>query len=90
MSIEPSYDPYEGYMFFAELVGTPCFFCSAPLTAPFVAWRGAAPDMLALHPGCVLDLTMRLMRDVWELECKTELRVTLTPALPTERRVNGA
>ena len=45
-----------------------CFYCYRPLSAPFVHWLGSTGS-IALHPPCVIELTIRLYRDVWEIEC---------------------
>lgn len=46
----------------------PCFYCDTPLTDPAVRWIGAT-GVITLHPRCVLDLFVRLARDVHETEC---------------------
>ncbi len=52
-----------------ELVDQPCFFCGQPVSPPAVSWRGCAEHddpWLLLHPGCMLELFVRLARDVHE------------------------
>ena len=44
--------------------GQPCFFCGEPCSDPAVGASGA----IYLHPRCVTDLTIRLYRDLHELE----------------------
>ena len=56
--------PYE------HLVGHACFYCHLPVEPPAVVWFGSEGTLL-LHPGCVLDLFVRLARDVHEIECTT-------------------
>ncbi len=48
----------------------PCFYCGRPLSFPFILWMGTSD--LALHPHCVVELSIRLFRDVHEVECKTD------------------
>jgi hypothetical protein len=47
-----------------------CFYCFHPLDNPAVEWSGAT-GVICLHPACVLELAVRLFRDVHELECRT-------------------
>jgi len=47
--------------------GALCFLCGAPLQVPYVYWSGF-DAAIALHPACVKDLTMHLMRDTHEAE----------------------
>jgi hypothetical protein len=76
--IRPEYPDRETVMeeMFGDLLGTECFFCYRPLTRPFVLWSGAS-GYLSLHPACVLNLFLRLARDVWELQCKDDLTCVL-------------
>lgn len=54
--------------------GQQCFYCYAPIRAIAVFWMGAAGE-LWLHPACVVELTIRLYRDVHEVECGTNTYV---------------
>ena len=45
-----------------------CFYCYRPLADPFVHWSGSTGH-ISLHPGCVVELTIRLYRDVHQTEC---------------------
>jgi hypothetical protein len=63
-----------------ELIGRPCFYCGQPVSAPAVYWRGCADHddpWLLLHAGCVLELFVRLARDVHEIEKRTRRHVTV-------------
>jgi hypothetical protein len=63
-----------------ELIGRPCFFCGQPISAPAVYWRGCTDHddpWLLLHAGCVLELFVRLARDVHEVEHRTRRHVTV-------------
>ena len=62
--------------------GQPCFYCYQTLTSPFVLWMGG--EALALHPGCVVELSIRLLRDVWQIEHTTGAYIT-SRALPELR-----
>lgn len=61
------------------LAGTPCFFCGQPIRAIAIFWQGCPPEgiergmeggELWLHPPCVVNLTIRLYRDVHEVQQK--------------------
>jgi hypothetical protein len=45
-----------------------CFYCCQPITEPFVVWLGY-PRAISVHPPCVVELTIGLLRDVHEFEC---------------------
>ena len=49
---------------------TECFYCYQVIDEETYAvqWRGGDHD-LWLHPGCVMELSLRLFRDVHEIEC---------------------
>lgn len=66
---------------YGDLIGKQCFYCFAPVYPPAVMWMGASAEMLLLHPGCVIELFLRLGRDVWEIECKTGQYFALPGAL---------
>jgi hypothetical protein len=50
-----------------------CFFCSKKLTIPAVMWSGAHRTLagdsmeICLHPECVEDFFMRILRDAEEI-----------------------
>jgi hypothetical protein len=68
-----------GTMYQEELDrGAPCFYCYEPLTDPSVMWRGQSGEIF-LHPACVMELMLRLLRDVYETELKSGLNVRMTP-----------
>ena len=52
-----------------------CFFCFEVLTlwgdtrTPIIHWAGATGDIY-LHPDCVLQLAIRMFRDVHEVQIK--------------------
>ncbi len=50
-----------------------CFYCGELIEDPAVTWHGATSEIW-LHPGCVMDLLLRLSRDVWQLQCSTGRR----------------
>jgi len=63
-----------------ELVGRRCFYCGRPVQPPGVYWHGFGDEdvpWIVLHPGCVIDLFVRLARDVHEIECRTRYCVTV-------------
>ena len=66
MSVTSPIPDENGFVFTAA--GRNCFYCYAPLSDPAIFWMGATGD-LYLHPRCVLDLFVRLARDVHESEC---------------------
>jgi len=55
--------------------GTSCFYCGYPLKGTIVAWWGNGADIY-LHPSCVVELTIRMLRDVHEIECQTQTAIT--------------
>ena len=55
-----------------------CYYCAAHLGSPFVMWMGAG-EPLALHPRCVVELSIRLLRDVHQVECETGNDITNPP-----------
>lgn len=44
-----------------------CFFCYEAISYPAVFWMGSG-GRIYLHPRCALELLVRLLRDVHELE----------------------
>ena len=65
MSItSPVHDPASGVAHTA--VGQDCFLCGDRLSDPAVHWMGATGHIY-LHPDCVLDLAVRMSRDVHEI-----------------------
>jgi len=54
--------------------GQGCFYCGKPIDPPFIEWHGLdqTQDVFAsiqFHPGCAVEFTIRLLRDVHEYEC---------------------
>jgi hypothetical protein len=66
MSVTTTRPDENGFAFTA--LGRVCFYCNKPLIDPSVYWLGATGEIY-LHPSCVLDLFVRLARDVHEAEC---------------------
>ena len=64
-----------------QLVKQPCYYCAGVLESPFLVWMGAG-EALTLHPACTVELTIRLLRDVHQVECQSHRDITdpLTPA----------
>jgi hypothetical protein len=58
---------------FAPAKDETCFYCGDPVYYPNIQWHGSrlgeGSDMF-LHPICARTLSIRLLRDVWEAECK--------------------
>lgn len=52
------------------VIGQDCFYCYGPVYTPGVLWMGSTSEVV-LHPPCVLELFLRLSRDVLEIEQKT-------------------
>jgi hypothetical protein len=60
-----------------------CFYCEHKLGPKFIEWNGQGKDRsrfltIALHPECVIELTLRLMRDVHEFECTSHVHLDWT------------
>lgn len=58
--------------------GQICFYCYGATEDPAIIWAGSTGEIF-LHPACAAELTIRLIRDVYELECATNLRLQLVP-----------
>ncbi len=58
-----------------------CFFCGNPTHDPAIVWSGFG-DEIFLHPACSMELVLRLVRDVHELEHKTDSRLVLQAGTP--------
>lgn len=55
-----------------------CFFCGERLGTPFVLWQGTGPlGRLVLHPACVLELNLRISRDVHAIQHELRMHVEL-------------
>lgn len=59
--------------------GTPCFYCHQRLQGSVVMWWGEGAD-LYLHPECTVELSIRLLRDVHEIERNTQTNITGGPS----------
>jgi len=44
-----------------------CFYCGKKMKYPVVTWMGSTGE-INLHPDCVLKLSVRLFRDVHEVQ----------------------
>lgn len=55
--------------------GAACFYCHQPTVDPAVVWSGATSEIY-LHPRCVVEFTIRLYRDLHQLERATGRKVT--------------
>jgi len=51
-----------------------CFLCGEATADPSVMWSGFSEDVF-LHAACAVEMTLRLMRDVHELEHRTGHRL---------------
>lgn len=61
-----------------------CFHCNKVISAPTpIHWHGSddhgKPASLLFHPGCAVELSIRLLRDVHAIECQEHLEVHLRP-----------
>ncbi len=54
-----------------------CIYCGEPLDAPHILWVGRTAELL-VHAACALDFSLRLLRDVHEIECRLHLGAALT------------
>ena len=55
--------------------GTQCFYCGYPISGTVVLWWGESGD-IHLHPGCTVELSIRLLRDVHEIERASQTTIT--------------
>ncbi len=65
--------------------GTPCFYCQYPLSGMVIAWWGNGADVY-LHPKCTVELSIRLLRDIHEVEHQTRTSITGGPATTPDPR----
>jgi hypothetical protein len=76
--ILPSIDP-DGHPV-PILDGMVCAYCHHLITETCITWWGVRDKDLTLHPACAVDLCLRILRDVHEVECRQHLGVALTRA----------
>jgi hypothetical protein len=62
--------------------GETCFHCHQAIwTDEAIEWHGSdAADgtaNLMFHPGCAIELSIRLLRDVHQIECRANVEVHL-------------
>lgn len=69
--------------------GTPCFYCHYPLKGNVVMWWGAGADIY-LHPGCTVELSIRLLSDVHGIEHTTHTSITAGASLPLTTQSHAA
>jgi hypothetical protein len=79
-----------------RLIGRECFYCYGPVYPPGVMWMGSGGD-LVLHPPCVLELYLRLGRDVLQIEQTTgqyfaagDMHKLRTRLVASEMQMQGA
>ena len=63
-------DAANGFIHTAE--GQRCFYCDQLLHDPALHWMGAT-DSIYLHPGCWVDLSARLTRDLLEWQRQSRI-----------------
>lgn len=68
--------------------GTPCFYCHQRLHGAVVMWWGEGAD-LYLHPECTVELSIRLLRDVHEIERNRQTNITGGPSSLLQPRTAG-
>jgi len=51
-----------------------CFLCGKATADPSVLWSGFSTDIF-LHPECAVEMSLRVLRDVHELEHRTGCRL---------------
>lgn len=54
--------------FIHTAAGAICFYCGKATSDPAIHWMGFPMDIF-LHPGCCVDLSIRLLRDVHQWQC---------------------
>jgi hypothetical protein len=50
--------------------GETCFYCGRALADPAITWHGETGDIW-MHPGCAVDLTIRLHSDLHDYQRAT-------------------
>ena len=57
-----------------------CLYCGQALSVPYVVWQTAhgraGSDAIGVHPACTVELTIRLLRDIHEIEEQTGRAIT--------------
>ena len=56
--------------------GEICFYCGKATEDPAIVWVGSTAEII-LHPRCAVELTLRISRDVHQLECERHVRLAL-------------
>lgn len=65
--------------FCIERESHPCFYCGEALDAdPALEWLGQTAQIF-LHAQCAVDLTLRLLNDVYRWEAKTGKKAGFVP-----------
>jgi len=58
-----------------------CFYCRDSIVElPYISWIGTTD--VFLHPACAIELSLRLLRDVHQVECRFDKTVKLLSAPP--------
>lgn len=63
--------------------GETCFYCHNTTADPAITWAGATAEIF-LHPACVVELALRLLRDVHEFEVLSNLSLKFAPSSEPE------
>ena len=74
--------PFDPVLGDKKIEEVPCFYCGKSMSYPGIFWVGNSignegSSSLILHPACAVDLFLRLGRDVWEIECKSNTYLNL-------------
>src|SRR5688500_13547536 len=85
-----------------DLIGTPCLYCGEPIHPPAVMCMGygegeTEEDLvfgmmyptkeIVLHAPCVLELFVRLCKDIWTIEKSTGRKVACSPLFDLRTRL---
>lgn len=58
-------DAEQGILITAK--GNACFYCGSPTADPAIMWGGMTGEIF-LHYECAVDFTIRIMRDIHQLQ----------------------
>lgn len=66
--------------------GRECRYCAGRIEDPAIMWIGFGDEPIFLHAACAADASLRVLRDVHEIERRTGTRIALAADSPAERQ----
>ena len=59
-------------------IGQSCFYCGTRTTDPAWTWSGEVGNPIYLHVSCALNLSIRMMRDMWLYQKRADIKAVTT------------